>query len=107
MRTIYRYKLPIADDRIALFMPPGALVLSSPPNPRTNSEIEIWAEVNADLPLSERREFLVIGTGHPIPNDCGPFIGTVITHDGQFVWHVFEACNQGTQRLLATVGEST
>lgn len=88
MKTIHRYELPIM-DRVPLSMPAGALVLPSPPNPRTNTAIEIWAEVGTDQP-PELREFRIIGTGNPVPDDCAQFVGTVFTHGGQSAWHVFE-----------------
>ena len=71
-------------------MPIGALVLSSPPAPRHPDCIEIWAEVDTEAHM-EMREFRVVGTGNPMPGDCGTFVGTVITNDGFLVWHVFEA----------------
>lgn len=90
MRTIFRYKIAITDKSV-LLMPSGAKVLPSPPGDRNNgSEIEIWAQVDDTQP-TERREFRVVGTGNPMPDDCDTFIGTVITHGGQFVWHLFEA----------------
>lgn len=89
MKTIFRYKIGITDKSV-LLMPIGAKVLPSPPGDRNNgTEIEIWAQVDADAPL-EPRQFRVIGTGNPMPDDCGEFVGTVVTHGGQFVWHLFE-----------------
>ncbi|MGH3493905.1 MAG: DUF7352 domain-containing protein [Sciscionella sp.] len=88
MRTIYRYELPIV-DRPVVQMPADAVILPSPPSPRGHS-IEIWAEVDDQEPL-EPRAFRIVGTGNPIPEDARQFVGTVVTHGGQYVWHVFEA----------------
>lgn len=97
MKTIHRYELKIT-DRPKVAMPLGAEVLSAPPDPRSHrpieSRIEIWARVDDTQPL-ETREFLIIGTGNYVPDDCGPFIGTVITHGGTGVWHVFEVAESG------------
>lgn len=30
----------------------------------------------------------IVGTGHPIPDDTGDFVGTAVTPSG-FVWHVY------------------
>ena len=86
---IWRFELPIT-DRPRIEMPRGARVLPAPPNVRNRDTIEFWSEVDPDAPM-EVREFRVVGTGNPMPDDCGPFIGTVITHVGMFVWHVYEA----------------
>lgn len=75
---------------LVIEMPVGARVLPAPPSTRNRVAIEIWAEVDADAPR-ENRGFRVVGTGQSIPGDCGEFVGTVVTHGGEFVWHVFEA----------------
>lgn len=91
MRSIYRYELRIT-DRASVGMPAGAKVLPHPPSRWDVDGVEIWAEVDPDAPL-EPREFRIVGTGHPIPDDCGRFVGTVWTHAGRYVWHIFEACD--------------
>jgi hypothetical protein len=93
MKTVFRYKLAITDEP-GLFLPSGAEVLSVGP-PRDGSyQLDLWAQVDI-LPDAEKelREFRVIGTGNPMPSDCGRFIGTVPTHEGAFIWHVFEKGN--------------
>lgn len=89
MRTIHRYELPIT-DRPVIEMPIDARILPAPPSERLDERIEIWAEVSDDADVV-RRVFRVVGTGNPLPEDCGQFIGTVITHQGRYVWHVYEA----------------
>lgn len=89
MKTIYRYQIPIT-DRPTLSMPAGAHILPAPPGERNDgSDIEIWAEVDTTRPL-EPRGFTIVGTGNPMPDEHGAFVGTVVTHGGQFVWHIFE-----------------
>lgn len=92
MSTIYRYQLAITDCPM-VDMPAGATVLPLPPSVRNQDHIEVWAQVDTDKP-PVARGFRVIGTGNPMPDDCGPFVGTVVTHGGQFVWHLFEAVPQ-------------
>lgn len=92
MKTIYRYELELT-DRPILHMPLGAEILDAPPNPRSQNRIEIWARVDNTQPL-ETREFMIIGTGNWMPDTCGRFIGTVVTHGGSAVWHIFEAAGE-------------
>jgi hypothetical protein len=89
VKTIFRFKVPII-DKPTVYMPTGARVLPAPPGERNGTDIEIWAQVDTDAPL-EQRQFIVVGTGNPLPEGCTSFIGTVVTHGGQFVWHLFEA----------------
>jgi hypothetical protein len=86
MKKIYRYELEIT-DRPKLDLPAHAWILSAASS-RNLDGIEIWILVDPTQPL-ETRELRVVGTGNPIVDDCGRFIGTVITHGGNFVWHVF------------------
>ena len=75
-------------------MPAGAQVLSvGPPRNGTQelaAELDLWAVVDPSAATSPRH-FRVVGTGHPMPDDCGRFVGTTVTHGGALVWHVFEA----------------
>jgi hypothetical protein len=47
----------------------------------------IWAKVNPENEL-EKRQFVVIGTGHSFDDTNHKYIGTY--QEGFFVWHVFE-----------------
>lgn len=91
MKTIHRYQLPITDSPV-ISMPTGAQVLAAPPDARNSHgrTVEIWAVVDPDQD-HEDRAFRVVGTGNPLPDDCGRFIGTVITHGNAALWHIFEA----------------
>lgn len=91
MKAIWRFELPIEDSPV-VDMPRGARVLHDPPSGRGDPDrIEIWAEVDV-REKSEPRAFRVVGTGNPLPGDCGRFVGTVLTHGGVYVWHLYEAC---------------
>ncbi len=94
--TIYRYRLPIIDCP-TLLLPEGARVLSVGPPRDDRDELDLWALVDAanDTTMGRlRRDFRIVGTGNPVPPDVGPFIGTVPTHGGALVWHVFEMAGQ-------------
>jgi hypothetical protein len=85
---IHRYQLPITDET-AVEMPQGATVLSVHHSRTDPLGLDVWALVGTDA-KQEKRLFRVIGTGNPVPHECGEFVGTVITHEGLFVWHVFD-----------------
>lgn len=87
MNAVFKYNL--SDDLFReqiIKMPKGAEIL----NVAIIDEIvRIWAVVNTDEPLVERR-IMVHGTGHQMDaNLCYLYIGTVIDAV-DLVWHVFE-----------------
>lgn len=85
---VYRYRLPIT-DRPVVDMPDGATVLSlGPPRDDDSDELDLWAMVDPSQPLRPC-PFIVVGTGHVVPDDAGAFVDTVATHGGQLIWHVF------------------
>lgn len=91
--VIWGYDLPIT-GRPRLALPEGARVLSVGPPRDGRDVLDLWVAVdprNDTLMGRVPRDFRVVGTGHPLPDDCGPFVGTVPTHGGLLVWHVFEA----------------
>lgn len=91
---IYRYLLDIIDEP-TIRMPRAARVLSVAAERRHpwdgEHHFELWALVDPTVLEHEERAFRVVSTGNPMPGDCGRFLGTVPTHGGMFVWHVFEA----------------
>lgn len=49
----------------------------------------LWALCDADRPTVSR-SFRMAGTGHPIADDIGPHVGSVVLMGGKLVLHVFE-----------------
>lgn len=88
--TIWRFALPIT-DRPTVKMPVGAAVLSVGPPRGSADELDLWVTVDPAETMREHCQFLVVGTGHPLPDDAARFVGTVVTHGGTLVWHVFLA----------------
>jgi hypothetical protein len=88
-RKIYRYQLSLLDEP-TLSMPEGAEVLSVGPPRGYLTELDLWALVEPENVEKERR-FLIVGTGNPIPDGLGRFIGTVTMNSGVHIFHVFEA----------------
>jgi len=58
--------------------------------PRGGSDrLDMWALVDPTT-ATEPRTFQIVGTGNPIPPEHSRYIGTVPTHGGQLIWHIFE-----------------
>lgn len=86
-KTIWKYIIPITDD-VTIEMPHNARILPhAAPGPDGRSLL-IWAEVDPEAPINERR-FLVIGTGNPIPPIPCHYIATTVAPP--FVWHLYDA----------------
>ena len=81
--VIWKYVLPL-DGLVD--MPEGGIPLSVETQ---GHEPCLWAEVNPDNPLQQRR-FCIVGTGNEVPPEHGRFIGTCLLHAGAFVLHVFD-----------------
>lgn len=92
--TIWRFALPIA-DRSTLPMPRGTIILGvGPPRPGIGVHdrpppLDMWGIVDPTA-AHEPREFVIVGTGNPMPADAGRWVGTTHSHSGSLIWHVFE-----------------
>ena len=88
-RRIYRYQMNVTDV-VNLDLPKGADVLSvGPPRDRNDGPLDLWAAVDPQAEI-ESRTFRIIGTGNPMPDFHGLFIGTVPMFGGTLIFHVFE-----------------
>lgn len=85
MRTVHKFTLEISAITV-LHMPANAKVVHVAVQ---NEHVCLWAYVDLNL-SAETRCFKVYGTGHSIDGDIKGHIGTCLTSDGRFVWHVFE-----------------
>lgn len=85
--TVWKFVLDIG--RQAIEMPVDAEVLHIA---EQHDQVCVWALVSPDAPKAERR-FVVTGTGHPVPDRRGRFLGTVLLLDGALVLHVWEAAS--------------
>jgi hypothetical protein len=81
---VLKWQVPLNDLPHAIGV--GQVVLvAQQPHGRVD-EVQVWTlETGADA----TREVRVFGTGHTIPDGWEP-IGSCLSVDGQFVWHVFE-----------------
>lgn len=85
-RTIWKYSLWEGGmrDAVTLQMPRGAALLCAR---EQYDQPCVWAEVDPDAPLEERR-LEVYGTGHPV-RPFWIYLGTAMCHGGRLVWHVY------------------
>lgn len=84
MRTIWKWKL---EDPVSILeMPLNAEIIA------VNShfgEPQLWAIVLTEYELVKRK-FVTFDTGHEIPSNVGPYIGTIQSNVGSLNFHVFE-----------------
>ena len=82
-RTVYKY--PLAFGLTRLVVPVQSEIRHVA---MQGESVCLWMEVDPQT-WSEKRRFAVIGTGWPVPSD-GRYVGTAMTPDGAYVWHVYE-----------------
>lgn len=85
MQTIWKYEVPVI-DRFEVPLPVGAVVLSVQCQRGTPC---IWVQVNTNNPGMMRR-FGVFGTGNPMPEVVGNYVGTFQLNNGTLVFHLYE-----------------
>lgn len=76
-----------AEDIQNFAMPRGAKPLTVQVQ---GGEPQLWFQVDEKEPMIERRTFATYGTGNPIPNEPGNYIGTYQVQQGLLVFHVYE-----------------
>lgn len=90
-----KYMLQITDEQTVM-MPFGAQILSvqfqKDHNHRDN--LQLWALIDETSTNKQHREIRIVGTGNPIEEHPGVFIGTVQEAGGALIWHVFDATKQ-------------
>ena len=84
-KIVFKYEL--SGGVTELVLPAYARILSVQ---FQHGRIQLWALVNHGETGTERRRFLVAGTGHPIEEPDPVHISTIQTSDENHVWHVFE-----------------
>ncbi len=84
MRTIWKFPFEV-DDILEIAMPKGAEVLHVDAQ---NDQPCIWAMVNSDEPMEDRR-FLLFGTGLVVPHMKIMHLGSFQMRGGRLVFHLF------------------
>lgn len=106
MRRIFKYTVRVGEE-IPRHIPKDATILTVAAQfADVIDEVQIWVEVDDASPEVERT-FVVIGTGHPIPETTNEFrydyLGTAIVGGGSLVWHLYEKV---TRDLIAEISQS-
>jgi hypothetical protein len=82
---IFKWTLAAA-DRQTLMLPVQAELLSIQTQ---DGAPQMWALVD-ECAARELRTFATYGTGNPMPDDPGTYVGTYQLRGGAMVFHVFE-----------------
>ena len=82
---IWKWELKIADQQF-LPIPEGAKLLAVQ---MQDGMPQLWALVN-EKAFIELRNFATYGTGNPVPDEPGEYVGTYQLRNGALVFHVFE-----------------
>jgi hypothetical protein len=90
MKKIFKYPIGLAGEVVQYSLPKGSEVVAF----QSQRDIPcIWAIVDTDEGRTEIRRFMIHGTGHQIKEETSynkRYIGTCQTHNGGYVWHLFE-----------------
>lgn len=88
-QKIWKYPIEIILGRQTVLMPRNAIILCVQAQ---GNEPQLWALVDTEAPEAARK-LLLFGTGHPITEPLGSYVGTfqIQAYGGAYVWHVFEA----------------
>lgn len=93
MKTIYKYPLYINANNV-LILAKNSKVLSCQIDEKTGKPC-LWAIVDKDEDDTEKRVFVLFGTGHDLLSDgVGrlEFISTIQMLNGGLIFHLFELC---------------
>jgi len=87
MKSIYKYRIP--STRCSMRLPKDATILSFQTQ---NGVPVVWAIIDTLEEITEERNFRLLGTGRPIPEDVElNYIGTTQQSiEPPLVWHLFE-----------------
>jgi hypothetical protein len=95
MKTIHKFELDPVDNSVK--MPAEAKILrvdvqaQGYPEGTLLERVYVWAIVSTEA-MREKRNLVIAGTGHPLPNDINEYTyhGTFFVNDAKYVFHVFE-----------------
>ena len=74
------------EDTQRIDLPMGATLLTVQTQ---NGKLCLWYECY-EKALMQKRVIAIFGTGHPMPDNPGKYIGTVQLSDGGLVFHVYD-----------------
>lgn len=83
--TIWKITRPV-NDRVTFTFPAPAKILHVACEQPTT--VSAWAEVDPESAETIEQAFVIVGTGHPLP-ERGEHVATAVAPP--FVWHIYEA----------------
>ena len=85
--VVYKYEFPL-EGKFSLELPQGAEPLRADIQGDT---CVLWCFVDKDETRVETRDFIILGTGHPIDREYNDlyYVNTFYSHS-RLVWHLFE-----------------
>lgn len=87
----------VVTDRQIVTAPIGAKFLTVQVQPNLNrhwvtvnhTNVSLWFQVDIDLETKVDYDIRMYGTGNPMPDDPGEYIGTFQLGEGELVFHVY------------------
>ena len=100
-RRVLRWTVPLDDQWHEVG--PGEVMLVSWRESNVNA-VEVWTEEYLPdgwptVDLLRHRKVKVFGTGHLLDPEAQEHLGSTMSHDGHFVWHVFAQVRSSLCRL--------
>jgi hypothetical protein len=89
-KTIWRYPVEVIDEQVVT-VPAGAKILTIATQGETPC---LWVELTLPGKVwddGEHRTIRIFGTGHPMPDDPGVYIGSFMLKGGVLVFHAYDA----------------
>jgi len=84
MRKIYKYPLEIVDEQLVK-LPEDSIILTVRVQ---RNKVYLWVEVDTTKPLLERIIY-TRGTGQPVDDVHGVYLGTYEYFGGELIYHVY------------------
>jgi hypothetical protein len=95
VRTVWKYPLALVADDQTIEMAVGSRIVHCEEQNRVPT---MWAEADTAGAATdfEERRFVIVGTGHPIPDGFTIYRGACVLDEGAFVFHVYEWQERGS-----------
>lgn len=87
MRRIFRFQVTIGTDTEITLVNTGMILSAAPSRSDPDNVLDVWYLTNSSGP-QVKVPIIVVGTGHPIPDEAKVFISTCVCPNG-LVWHVW------------------
>lgn len=91
-KAIWKFGIEVVGQQ-SVDMPAGARILFCAV--QHGDRVFLWAEVDPQAGKQPRR-ISIFGTGHPMPDEPGSYIGTFMVKVRAFVFHVYDAGSETT-----------